>query len=137
MVVRVPPLAWCIDHPSVHGEPSPSQPHATAGVADGGMLAFEFGSAVLVIACPCALGLATPTAVMVGSGLAASFGILFKGGDVLERASKVTAILFDKTGTLTKGVLLVTNIFSFVEKLSESDLLQMVLLEECCLNTGL
>jgi len=97
-----------------------------AGVADGGMLAFEFGSAVLVIACPCALGLATPTAVMVGSGLAASFGILFKGGDVLERASKVTAILFDKTGTLTKGVLLVTNIFSFVEKLSESDLLQMV-----------
>ncbi|MFV2045872.1 heavy metal translocating P-type ATPase [Metabacillus sp. YM-086] len=81
--------------------------------------------AVLVIACPCALGLATPTSIMAGSGRAAEIGVLFKGGEHLEMTHRLTTILLDKTGTVTNGAPILTDVL--VEKhVNEEEFLQLV-----------
>src|SRR3989338_1017082 len=97
-------------------------------------------TSVIVIACPCALGLATPTSIMVGTGKGAEYGVLIKGGEPLEAAGKIKATVFDKTGTLTKGQPEVTDIVgaglsdeddimavaASLEKLSEHPLAQAI-----------
>ncbi|BDG35736.1 hypothetical protein PcaKH15_16420 [Parageobacillus caldoxylosilyticus] len=77
--------------------------------------ALEVAIAVLVIACSCALDLATPTSIMVGTGKGAEHGILFKGGEYLEETHKINAVLLDKTGTVTKGKPEVTDVIEFQE----------------------
>lgn len=88
-------------------------------------LALEKLIAVLVIACPCALGLATPTSIMAGSGRAAEFGILFKGGEHLEATHKIDTILLDKTGTVTNGTPELTDV-RIAQGYEENELLQLV-----------
>lgn len=86
--------------------------------------ALENAIAVLVIACPCALGLATPTSIMAGSGRAAKAGILFKGGEQLETTHRINAVILDKTGTITKGKPELTDVIP--EGMEKTSFLQLV-----------
>lgn len=123
VVVSLAFLTWfCWYLAGIFGLYSPTWlPHGTNDF----VFSLMFSISVVVIACPCALGLATPTAVMVATGVGATNGVLIKGGDALERAQNIRCIVFDKTGTLTKGKPCVTSVKMFSD-MNLLDFLEMV-----------
>ncbi|MFP8952807.1 heavy metal translocating P-type ATPase [Natrialbaceae archaeon A-arb3/5] len=105
-------------------EPVGGGPEVAVPISDAGIPVFEFSIVVLasaiLIACPCALGLATPMATMVGSTISAKNGVLYKGADILEKARGIDVVVFDKTGTLTHGDMRLTDVVP-VEDAIEAD----------------
>lgn len=93
-------------------------------------LAMTMMISVLIIACPCALGIATPSAIMIGAGKGAQNGILVKSGEFLEKAYKINLIIFDKTGTLTKGEPSVTDVVVLDTKLIDKDIIKIAAIAE-------
>ncbi len=104
---------------------SPAQVGGMAAMNNPWIVAIIAAVAVLVVACPCALGLATPTAIMVGTGKGAEKGILIRGGESLERIQAVRAVLLDKTGTITKGKPELTDVVALSGK-NEDEMLRLV-----------
>ena len=97
-------------------------------------LAMTIFISVLIIACPCALGIATPSAIMIGAGKGAQNGILLKSGEYLEKTHKITSIIFDKTGTLTKGEPSVTEVVVLDNAYAENDAIKIQQLQKKALS---
>src|SRR5437763_182127 len=113
-------IAWAII-----GHVTAASTAAMMGASNPWIVAIVAAVAVLVVACPCALGLATPTAIMVGTGKGAEQGILIKGGESLERIQAVKAVLLDKTGTITKGKPELTDVVTLPGRV-ENEVLRLV-----------
>src|SRR5260370_13280915 len=104
-------IAW-----AVIGNLTATHTAGVMGASNPWIIAIVAGVAVLVVACPCAVGLATPTAIMVGTGKGPEQGILIKGGETLERIQAAPAVLLDQTGTITRGKPELTDVYTLVDQ---------------------